>query len=69
MSITEDKIVSRALVGNYFADDQTKVNLWFETKNPSLGMVSPNEMIRLGRTTNLRNFIEAAIDANAPPTA
>jgi len=37
-----------------------KVNLWFNTKNPLLGDVSPVEMIMAGRTERLERFITEA---------
>lgn len=48
------------LVAAYFGGDKIKTTLWYSTKNPGLGNISPKEMIRLNRHNNLRNFILAA---------
>jgi hypothetical protein len=41
--------------------------LWFKTRNPLLGDISPRDMIRLGRFERLRKFIiNAAIKKNRP---
>jgi hypothetical protein len=48
------------LVGQYFEGDAYKTALWFATKNPGLGNISPRDMIRLNRHDNLRNFVLAA---------
>ena len=41
-----------------------KCLLWINTKNPLLGMVSPAEMIVLGRTDRLDRFIDEAEKMN-----
>ncbi len=48
------------LVGGYFDGDVYRTALWFSTKNPGLGNISPRNMIRMNRHNNLRNFILAA---------
>ena len=48
-------------VGNYFAGDRIKTALWFKTKNPMLGNISPRDMIRVGRFHKLMKFILSAI--------
>ena len=47
-------------VGNYFAGDRIKTALWFKTKNPMLGNISPRDMIRVGRFHKLMRFILSA---------
>lgn len=37
-----------------------KVDLWFSTKNPALGGMSPNEMIKRGYMNGLTKFVENA---------
>jgi hypothetical protein len=53
------------LVAAYFDGDAYKTALWFSTKNPGLGNISPRDMIRLNRHNNLRNFILAAREEGA----
>jgi len=44
------------LVAEYFGD-KDKTITWFMVKNPLLGNLSPQDMIRLGRFQKLRTFI------------
>lgn len=46
---------------NVFGGDKAKTALWFRTKNPLLGDVSPRDMIRLRRFDRLRRFVVGAI--------
>jgi hypothetical protein len=43
--------------------------LWFQTKNPLLGNISPRDMIRYGRYEKLRRFIMNALEDNATAQA
>lgn len=49
-----------SLVAVYFDGDAEKTALWFRTKNPALGNTSPQDMLRMNRHNNLRNFILSA---------
>jgi hypothetical protein len=53
------------LVAEFFNGDVQKVGLWFEVANPSLGNVSPRNMIRIGRHKRLLNFVLRAREAEA----
>ena len=53
------------LVAQHFAGDARKTALWFKTKNPLFGNISPRDMIRYGRYERLRRFITEAIAENA----
>ena len=44
----------------FFNGDTTKTWTWFKSPNPSLGMVSPLDMVRTGRTIKLGKHIESA---------
>lgn len=57
-----------ALVAEYFEGDVAKTALWFRTRNPMLGDISPRDMIRFGRYGKLRQFVMDAISENAPAT-
>ncbi len=48
------------LVAQYFSGDAGKTALWFRTKNPILGDISPRDMIRFGRYDKLRRVIVGA---------
>lgn len=52
------------LVAQFFKGDAAKTALWFKTKNPLLGDISPRNMIRYGRYEKLRRFIMNALDDN-----
>jgi hypothetical protein len=54
------------LVATFFDGDVTKTALWFRTRNPMLGDVSPREMVRLGRFDRLRRFIVGAMSDWTP---
>jgi hypothetical protein len=51
------------LVANYFKDAD-KTILWFRIPNPSLGDMSPSDMIRVGRFKKLLRFIQIALSEN-----
>lgn len=52
------------LVAQFFGGDVAKTALWFKTKNPMLGDISPRDMIRYGRYEKLRRFIMNALEDN-----
>jgi len=55
------------MVADFFNGNTEKTVLWFKTRNPLLGDISPRDMIRLGRFERLRKFIiNAAIKKNRP---
>lgn len=47
------------LVAGFFDGDSVKTALWFRTKNPMLGSISPRDMIRCGRFNRLRKGTES----------
>lgn len=54
------RIVSKQL------GSKEKADVWFDTKNPLLGNVSPIEMIKSGRWEKLFKFIEVSSQGNHP---
>jgi hypothetical protein len=56
-----------SLVAQFFDGDAQKTVLWFRTKNPLLGDISPRDMIRFGRYEKLRRFVMAALEENSSP--
>lgn len=48
-------------VAKVFGGDLDKTVVWFQTRNPLLGDVSPKDMIRSGRFERLRKFILASV--------
>lgn len=54
------------MVAGIFDGDSAKTALWFRTKNPMLGDVSPRDMVRLGRYDRLRKFVISAIADRGP---
>jgi hypothetical protein len=52
------------LVAQFFEGNAQKTALWFKTKNPMFGNISPRDMIRFGRYERLREFIIDAIAEN-----
>jgi type I restriction-modification system DNA methylase subunit len=53
------------LVAQFFQGDAAKTALWFRTKNPLFGNISPRDMIRYGRYEKLRRFVMDALEENA----
>lgn len=49
------------MAASAFNGDPEKTALWFRTKNPMLGDVSPRDMVRLGRYDRLRKFVVNAL--------
>ena len=56
------------LVAAHFSGDAQKTALWFRTKNPMLGDISPRDMIRYGRYDKLRRFVVGALTDAAQNT-
>lgn len=54
------------LTAGFFKGDLAKTTLWFNTKNPLLGDLSPKDMIAYGRYEKLRKFILNAIAGIKP---
>jgi hypothetical protein len=57
------------LVLKFFGDDYDRTTLWFRLPNPSLGDLSPNTLIRMGRIEKLAEFVRNAMDENAAAEA
>src|SRR5271156_923219 len=55
--------VALNLVAQFFKDEH-KTLLWFKTRNPLLGDMTPRDMIRVGRFRKLHRFIQNALSAN-----
>jgi hypothetical protein len=53
------------LVAQFFDGDTVKTALWFKTKNPLLGQISPRDMIRYGRYERLLRFVQDALNEDA----
>lgn len=68
--LTEIAVVC-GLVAQFFDGDAVKTKLWFQTRNPLLGNLSPRDMIRYGRHEKLRRFVMDALVENGiqPPSA
>lgn len=55
------------LVAEFFEGDALKTSLWFRTRNPMLGALSPRDMIRYGRMDKLLQVVQEARAANGMP--
>ena len=53
-----------ATISKFFAGDDAKTRLWFNTANPMLGQWSPMRMIEAGRIWKLRQFVGDAMREN-----
>lgn len=54
------------LVAEHFNGDAEKTALWFKMKNPSLGGLSPRDMIRFGRFQKLKKVVQQRLEGNVP---
>lgn len=54
------------LVTKCFNGNAQKTSLWFNTENPLLSNISPNDMISIGRHEKLHRFIKDALAGEAP---
>lgn len=54
------------MVADIFDGDEKKTALWFRSKNPMLGDISPRDMVRMGRYDRLRRFVVNAIADRCP---
>ena len=61
--LTEIAVIC-GLVAQFFHGDVTKTQLWFQTKNPLLGNISPRDMLRYGRHEKLRRLVMESLDQN-----
>jgi hypothetical protein len=49
------------ILGTYNREQSEKLaQLWFETKNPMLGELSPNDLIKLGKLNKVVEFVASA---------
>lgn len=54
------------LVQEFFGGNIEKTTLWFSTPNPGLGNIIPNQLMMMGRTHKLLQFIKGCLDGNKP---
>lgn len=50
----------------FFRGDVAKTDQWFAAPNPSLGHLSPNDLVELDRTEALRAFVRQSLAENKP---
>lgn len=61
--LTEIAVIC-GLVAQFFEGDVTKTRLWFQTRNPLLGNLSPRDMVRFGRHEKLRRIVMESLAEN-----
>jgi len=66
-SITRKRLIAVIALWDFFEGDLHKIALWMSNKNPLLGNISPESMIKVGRFGKLMQFIENQLDENRPP--
>lgn len=59
MDIVPQIVALHGKVTEYFKGDYIKALHWFTIRNPMLGDISPDDMIRAGNIDRLRKFIES----------
>ncbi len=64
--LTEIAVIC-GLVAQFFDGDARKTQLWFQTRNPLLGNISPRDMVRYGRHEKLRKVVMEALTENGIP--
>lgn len=53
-----------ALVREFFGGDAVKTAEWFTSPNPLLGMITPQQLIDLGRGEKLLKFVKDQLEEN-----
>lgn len=66
MATNDQLIEMRIKILKFFNGNVDKAILWFETANPGLGNISPNDMIKIGREEKLNKFIDNCLEGNFP---
>lgn len=64
---SEEAWRSLELVLGFFGGDVARTRLWFESPNPMLGGIRPQEMLALGRGEKLLQFIQNRLAENELP--
>jgi hypothetical protein len=64
--LTEIAVIC-GLVAQFFDGDIRKTQLWFQTRNPLLGNISPRDMVRYGRHEKLRKVVVETLTENGIP--
>ena len=57
-----------SLVAQFFGGDAAKTQLWLQTKNPTLGNISPRDMVRFGRHEKLQRIVMHTLAEHGLPT-
>lgn len=65
MYLAPEALKSYELVSEFFKRCATKTHMWFQTANPQLGGLRPDDLILLGRAHKLLQFVENSLAANA----
>lgn len=65
--LKEDVALIRKMVLGFFNGNEAKTDLWFESANPLLGGISPNQMVKADRTLRLAHFVEQQLAENELP--
>lgn len=56
-----------AMILTFFNGDAAKTSLWFSSQNPTLGGISPTEMLKAGRYDRLLQWAKQQISENFQP--
>lgn len=51
-------------VKKHFFGDEKKAWDWFKSRHPSFGMFSPIDMLKLGKESKVKNFIDQSLERN-----
>lgn len=66
---TENRNEVIKLVVEFFDGNTDKAQIWMKAYNPMLGGVTPEFMIRIGRSSRLLKWVRHAISENKPREA
>lgn len=53
-------------IAAFFKDDIKKVDKWMNTQNPSIGYLTPNEMINLGGKKRVEQVVDNMLKGELP---
>jgi hypothetical protein len=62
----EDIAYAGQRLAEFFKDDPAKITAWWLTPNPMFGLISPANLVAIGRGHKVIEFIEAAERGDLP---
>lgn len=62
--VARQSMAIKLLVSPFFKGNKRKIALWYKTKNPSFGGISPQDMVIAGRFEHLKDWVKISLSEN-----